>query len=147
MDETTNNSLVLMEEDSGIAGKLMSRTAMVCTMKPQDDAERAALFNAMNNPEKRLRECVNMTLMIKDVFCEEVEILDKKTGELKRCPRIVLIDENLIGYQCVSMGVFSALKKIIRLYGEPTWETPIPLEVKLIAKGERVITTLNIVAS
>lgn len=142
--ENENNSLMIMDDEGGIAGQLMSRTAMVCTMKPTTDTERAALFNAMNNPEKRLRECVNMTLMIKDIFCEEVELVDKRTGELKRCPRIVLIDENLVGYQCVSLGVFSALKKIIRLYGEPTWETPIPMEVKLITKGERVITTLNI---
>lgn len=139
-----NNELMVMNEDSEFIGTLTARTSMFCSLQANTEEEKAQLFNAMNNPDKRVGECINMVINAKDLFCEIVELTSEKTGELEKCPRIVIIDDKGVGYVAVSFGVFNALKKIIAIYGAPTWAKPIPLEVKQITKGDRKILTFNV---
>lgn len=131
-------------DDIDFIGGFTSRETMFCSMEPKDDKERAMLFNAMNNPDKRLGDCINTTIKMKDLFCEVVSLENKNTGEIDKCPRIVIIDDKGVGYAAVSLGIYSALKKIIALYGPPTWEQPVPVEIKQLTKGERKMLTLNI---
>jgi hypothetical protein len=57
----------------------------------------------------------------------------------------VIIDDHGVGYACVSIGVYSAIKKLFQVYGEPeTWKNPITLKVKQVTKGERKMLTLDI---
>ena len=109
--------------------------------------EKATLYNAMNNTEKRIKDCINEVIEIKDVFVEVVNCTNQETGECSRCPRTVLIDVNGVGYQAVSLGVFSALKKLFNVFGEPSeWEAPIKLKIKQISHGTKNILTFDIVA-
>lgn len=117
-----------------------------CSMKATTDEEKAKLYNAMNNPDERLGDKINMQIKAKDLYVEVVNCTNAETGEVTPCPRIVIIDDKGKSYQCVSVGIFSALKKIIQVYGAPTWTKPITLEVKQITKGERKMLTLNVVA-
>lgn len=64
----------------------------------------------MNNPEHRLSEYINKTILAKDLFCEVVDCVNQETGEITPCPRIVIIDKNGEGYQAVSLGVYAQLK-------------------------------------
>ena len=123
---------------------LTSAQMQFCSVKAESDDEKAKLFNAMNNPEKRIADCINMVIKAKDLFVEVVQCTNESTGEVTTCPRIVIIDENGVGYQAVSVGIYSALKKVIQIYGAPTWNKAIPLEVKQITKGERKMLTLNV---
>lgn len=123
---------------------LTSAQMQFCSVKAESDEEKAKLFNAMNNPEKRIADCINMVIKAKDLFVEVVQCTNESTGEVTTCPRIVIIDENGVGYQAVSVGIYSALKKVIQIYGAPTWVKAIPLEVKQITKGERKMLTLNV---
>lgn len=129
---------------------LTSRQTSYCSMHPQDDTDRAILFNAMNNPAKRLSDCINEAIRAKHVFvevvtCEKKDAEGKPTGIKDRCPRIVIIDDHGVGYACVSIGVYSAIKKLFQVYGEPeTWKAPITLKVKQVTKGERKMLTLDI---
>lgn len=142
-----NTAIVMSSEDTGISGQLTSRTAMFCSMAANTPAEKVKLFNIMNNPEKRVKDCVNMTILVKDVFAEEVVLTNERTGLVSREPRIVLIDKDGTGYQCVSRGVFSALRKIIGIFGQPTWAKPIPMRPKLVNKSaDRSILTIEIAA-
>ena len=87
-----------------------------------------------------------MKIELKDVYVEAVQCINKETGAMNTCPRIVLIDKDGVGYQCVSIGVFSAIKKMFGIYGEPQeWDEPIPIMVKQITKGEKQLLTLNVV--
>lgn len=134
-----------MDDNSNFIVDLTSRTTQYCSMVAKTADEKAILFNAMNNPAFRLGDCINQTINVKDVFVEVVNCTNEKTGEVQSCPRIVLIDDKKQGYQCVSIGVFSALKKLFGVYGEPqNWEQPVPLMVKQITKGERKMLTLNV---
>ena len=114
------------------------------SLKANTDEEKAQLFNAINNPEKRLADCINMKINAKDLYIEVVNCTNEETGEITACPRIVIIDDKGVSYQAVSLGIYSALKKVIQIFGTPTWEKPISLEVKQVTKGTRKMLTLNI---
>lgn len=133
------------DEGTSYIVDLTTRQKQYCSMKAETEKEKALLFNATNNPDMRLSDCINMTIKVKDVFVEAVNCTNSETGEMTVCPRIVLIDENNVGYQCVSIGIFSAIKKLFGVYGEPMhWKAPIPMIVKQITKGERKMLTLNV---
>jgi hypothetical protein len=142
-----NTALAVMDEDERFIMDLTAeRKTQFCSMIPKNEDEEIVLFNAMNNPEKRIGDCINMTINVKHVFCEVVTCVNRETGETNMCPRIVLIDTDGVGYQAVSLGVFSALKKIFTIKGNPTtWKKPVKLQVVQITKGDRKLLTFNMV--
>lgn len=142
-----NTALAVMDEDERFIMDLTAeRKTQFCSMVPKNEDEEIVLFNAMNNPEKRIGDCINMTINVKHVFCEVVTCVNRETGETNMCPRIVLIDTDGVGYQAVSLGVFSALKKIFAIKGSATtWKKPVKLQVVQITKGDRKLLTFNMV--
>lgn len=145
--EESKATVAVMDEDERFIMDLTSeRKVQFCSMTPKNEDEEIILFNAMNNPEKRIGDCINMTIEVKHVYCEVVTCQNRETGEESTCPRIVLIDKDGIGYQAVSMGVFSALKKVMSIKGNPaTWKKPVKLQVKQISKGDRKLLTFDMV--
>ena len=144
-DQEQGTSLAMsMDENNHFIADLTSRQTTFCSLVANSPAEKAMLFKAMNNPEKRVGDCINMTINAKDLFCEVVNCINQQTGEVQVCPRIVIIDDKGVGYQAVSLGVYSAIKKIIQVFGAPSWETPLPLVVKQITKGERKLLTFDV---
>lgn len=115
------------------------------SLVPEKDEDKVKLFNAMNNPDKRLADCINMRINAKDLFIEVVNCTNEETGEVTRAPRIVIIDDKGVSYQAVSVGIYSALKKAIQVFGAPTWVKPVSFEVKQVTKGNRKMLTLNVV--
>lgn len=142
---TFPSQAVAMEEDERFIMDLTAeRKVQFCSMIPKNEDEEILLFNAMNNPKHRLTDFINKTITLRHVFCEIVNVYNENTGERDLCPRIVLIDTKGEGYQCVSLCVFSALKKIFSVKGSPdTWKKPVNLEVKQITKGVKNILTFN----
>lgn len=144
---STETAMVVQnDEEKGMLATLSEdrKDIMFCSMNASTPEEKKVLFKAMNNPEHRLGEFINKKIMVKDIFAEVVECFNEMTGEITEAPRIVLIDDKGKGYQCVSKGVLSAMKKLFMTYGMPTWSTPIGLEVKQISKGEKKILTFDI---
>lgn len=126
-----------------LLSELEQPTSFICTMSAETREDKAKVFNLTNNPTHRLSDCINMEIAIRDIFVELVECESNKTpGEKDVCPRIVLIDDKGESYQCVSFGVFNAIKKIISLMGTPTWEEPVKLIPKQINKGTNSILTI-----
>lgn len=146
-DPQHNAVQVVMEDDERFIMDLTAeRKVQFCSMKPKNEDEEIVLFNAMNNPDKRIGDCINMTIEVRHVFCEVVTCVNRETGESNLCPRIVLIDNDGVGYQAVSLGVFSALKKIFNIKGDPsTWKKAVKLQVVQITKGDRKLLTFNMV--
>lgn len=142
-EEMTKNELII-SEDEKIIGELTERKTMFCSLNPTNDEDKMVVYNAMNNPAKRISDCINTTINVKDVFCEVVQCKNNETGEITTCPRIVLIDDKGIGYQAVSIGIYSAIKKLIAVFGEPTWDKPIKLKVVQVTKGERKMLNLEV---
>ena len=121
------------------------KVTMFTSMSAQTVDEKKALFNAMNNPEKRVADMIGKQIAIRDVFVESVDMVNEETGEITIAPRIVLVDTKGVSYQCVSTGIFSALKKMFQIFGMPTWENGIKTEVAQIQKGKRNILTLRVI--
>lgn len=145
--ENQNTALALVMEDNSkfIVDLTAPAKTQYCSLVPKTDSDKALLFKAMNNPEKRISDCINTTINVKDVYVEVVQCVNKETGELQDCPRIVMIDDKGVGYQCVSIGMFSALKKVFSVYGMPTYEKPLPVKIVQITKGERKLLTFDVV--
>lgn len=136
---------VAMDDDNNFIVSLTApKQECFCSMTANTPEEKKALFNATNDPDHRIKEYVNKPIKVKDVFVEVVECTNRETGEVRKCPRIVLIDEKGVSYTAVSIGVFSALRKLFTIYGTPdAWEKPISLTPKLIEKDKFSILTLS----
>lgn len=132
------------EDERYIMDLTSERKVQFCSMVATTEKDKKTLFKAQNSPDKRLKDCVNMKLKIKDVYVEVVKLEDQNTGEMMYAPRIVLIDMDGVGYQCVSKGVFSGLKKLFNIFGMPTWEKGLEVTPKLVNKGNNNILILDI---
>jgi hypothetical protein len=148
---TTNAGAIatasLVSDDGGfnLEADLTTAKQAFCSLSAETPEQKKQLFNTMNNPDKRLADMIGETIKAKDIYVEVVQCTNKETGELTNQPRIVVIDEKGVSYQCVSIGIYSAIKKLINVYGVPTWETPLPIKVKQISKDTKKILTLAIV--
>lgn len=139
-------NIYALDEDERMIADLTERQVSYCSMKAETPEEKVALYNAQNNPEKRLKDEVNEVIAVKDLYVEAVKIVNQDTGESSMCPRIVIIDKDNVGHTCVSFGVYSAIKRIIKIFGEPTYGKPINVKVRQISKGNnRNPLTLDIV--
>lgn len=140
------NTNIAVFNDDGlnlIADLTAPSTSAFCSLIPQTEDEEKILYNATMSPAKRVGDCINETINLRHVFCEIITVTNEETGEVSRVPRTVLIDDNGIGYQCVSTGIFNAIKKLFAVKGMPdTWVKPVTVKVQQISKGKRQILTL-----
>lgn len=119
--------------------------AAFCSVQAETMEDKALVFNAANNPQHKVSDYINKKILVKDIYAETLELVNRETGEVEKAPRIVLIDANKEAYECVSVGMFSALKKLIATFGEPTWEQPIPVVVKQEKVANGSMLTLSVV--
>lgn len=144
VEPVQNTALMVDDYDSNIMQNM--DLGHYYSIVPETQEEKIALYNAINNPDKRLGDHINMVIEVKDILVEVVQLEQEETGELQNCPRIIIIDSKGTSYQCVSVGIFSALKRIMTLFGEPrTWKAPIKIKVLQTTKGERKMLTLELV--
>ena len=147
MNPNENTAVTVYNEDGfNLVADMTTAKTQFCSMVAKTNEEKAKLFNAMNNPDKRLADCINMEIKAKDLYVEVVNCTNEETGEVTACPRMVIIDTEGVSYQAVSVGIYSALKKMIQIYGAPTWTQPVRMRVKQITKGTRKMLTLDVIA-
>lgn len=151
----TENALATIDLKSDLA---TGGGSTYCSIQAEDRASKAKVFNAMNNPDHRVGDFINKTIKLKDVLAEVITmdekdaddqpVIDPETGEAKRTQaiRVVLFDDKGESYQAVSTGIYNAVKKLMMIYGAPTWEDPITVEVKQVSLGKNQMLTLNVVA-
>lgn len=113
-----------------------------CSIKGDTREAKVAMYNAINSPDHKLSDFVGKKLNIKDISIERVENPSDETGEMVANARVVLIDENGESYTCVSSGIYSAIKKLVAVFGEPTWEPALPVEIQNIStkRGRKTMT-------
>lgn len=116
-----------------------------CSIQGGDRKTLAKIYNAMNNPSHKVSDYINKTIMVKDVFVELIEMSNEETGEFENVPRVVLIDETGEAYQAVSTGIFNAVKNAIQVFGAPTWDDPLPCEVKQVQVKNGSMLTFEVV--
>lgn len=142
-DTETALSVVAREYNLTELDDLQSQSWFSGKANTQD--EKINLYNATANPEFRINDEINMPIEVKDVSIEVIELVSENTGELQKCPRIVIIDSQYRGHVAVSTGVYNAMKRLFAQVGQPaTWDKPLTIIPKQITKGNRKILTFNI---
>lgn len=121
-----------------------SNLSAFCSVKADSMEAKALVFNAANNPQHKVNDFINKKIMVKDVYAETLELVNKESGEIEKAPRIVLIDAEGEAYECVSVGMFSSLKKLLATFGEPTWEEPIPVVIEQVKVANGTMLTMRV---
>lgn len=113
-----------------------------CSKIAENEEEKKELFNALETCDALLNDCVGQEINIKDVYCEEREVADEETGELKKKYRTILFDVNGQTYATGSYGIFNIMRKLMAIYGAPTWENGLKVKVakRPIGNGKSTLT-------
>lgn len=144
-----NKEIVKYSEDgTNFIMDLKSATTSYCSLKVNTQQEKEQLFNIISSPSDRVANIINNTIELENVYVETVELTNEETGEITFAPRTILIDKNGKSFECVSIGVFSALKKLFQIFGEPsTWKNPIKIKIKQLQKGTKSILSFSILGN
>ena len=141
----SNDMIVAEPVTLNIADDMSDKpTAIYCSANGGTAEEKKKVFNALNNPKYKVQDFINKKIKIKDVLIEAIDIVDDETGEIDTCPRVVLIDEKVEGYQAVSMGIYGAIKNLKQVFGAPTWEPALECEVKQVQVKNGSMLTLEV---
>lgn len=113
-----------------IAGEIVSinqgSAAFYSSIKGDDMDSKLAVASALSNAES-LSDNLNQHLAVKDIIVQHVELVNEK-GQLESAPRITIITADGKAYSATSIGVFSAVKQLLGVVGEPeTWTKPIDM--------------------
>lgn len=113
-----------------------------CSKIAESEEEKKDLFNALETCDALLNDCVGQEIDIKDVYCEEREITDDETGEIKKKYRTILFDMNGQTYATGSYGIFNIMRKLMAIYGMPTWKNGLKVKVakRPIGNGKSTLT-------
>ena len=114
-----------------------------CSKSAETEKEKKELFNALETCDALLNDCVGQEINIKDIYCEEKQVVDNVIGEIKTKFRTIMFDDSGQTYATESYGIFNVLKKIVSIYGLPTtWEKPLKVKVakRPIGNGKQSLT-------
>ena len=105
--ENNKNELTLFNGNVG---------AIYCSKEAKTDEEKKDLFNALESCDALLNDCVGQEINLKDVYCEEKEVLDEESGETRKKYRTILFDVSGQTYATGSYGIFNIMKKIFAIF-------------------------------
>lgn len=113
-----------------------------CSKLATTEEDKKELFNALESCDVLLNDIVGTTIDVKDIYVEEREVVDKETGEMKTKFRTILFDKDGKTYATGSYGIYNVLKKIVGIYGLPTWKKPLQVKVakRPIGNGKSSLT-------
>ena len=131
-----DNKMILLEDAYNNGG--------YCSIALVDEDAKRRLFNAVQNPDYSLKEKVNTTINMVDLYVEPVDIAEKDedgnlTGNIHTAPRVVILDDKGKSYSCCSVGVYNSLKRLLSpvMFGDPsTWEKPLAITPYIVSKGK-----------
>lgn len=84
------------------------------TLTLDDSPEsQTAVLSMMGEPDERLIEMVNKEIVIDAFLCEIVELEREDGLGYEKAPRIIIRDTKGVTYGCCSVGVLSALRRIM----------------------------------
>lgn len=136
------------EEGTNFIVNLKSASTSYCSLNANTQKEKEHLFNIISSPTDRIANIINEIIELKDIYVETVELTNEETEQISFAPRTILIDKNGKSFECVSIGIFSALKKLFQIFGEPCiWEKPIKIKIKQIQRGTKSILTFSILGN
>lgn len=125
-------------------------TPVYCTLDDSTTAGKKQLYKIKNRPTHNISDYINKQIRIKDIYID-VNARMVKDGENAGCfenkPRTILIDDKGESYIAgVSIGIYQAVKEIIRTFGDPTtWDEPLTVTVVQVKTARGNMLSLDIV--
>lgn len=99
-----------------------------CSVRTESREDKIKLFNALENADLKLNDCVGQEIEVKDVYVERY--VKEENGEEKVKFRTILFGDDGKTYVTASYGVYSCISKIFRTFGTPdTWGEPLKVKV------------------
>ena len=131
--EDMNNSLSLTDDNKNLIMEAADKKEY-CSMVCSTMEEKKMLFNAITNPNARLKDMINMEIDLRHVYAETCNFVSREDGTVQEGVRMVLITDDGSSYQCASKGVFNSITKLFKIVGEPnTWDGAVKIRVKQIS--------------
>lgn len=97
------------------------------------EGARDKLYKATTVCDKKISDCINMSITIKDFYLDTIQLIDKESGEFRDIPRLVLFDNEGISYYSVSSGFYRSFENFVRFYGTPDkWVNPVTIKIKQV---------------
>lgn len=136
----TNNLMVKEKEENLLEN---TKSLSVCTKNIDSVEAGKEVYNALEKCDTLLSDCVGKKIKIKDIYIEKRDIVEE-TGEIKDKYRTILFDVDGKTYATGSYGIYNAIVKMCRIFGNPTWEEGIEVEVakKPVGDGKQSLTLL-----
>lgn len=113
----------------------INETQSMCSFTVETIDDKKKLFKVATAPDHNVAEYIGKSIKIKDVYAEVVHMTNQETGEITDGIRMVIIDDKGESYQCVSSGMWNAFTRMRAIFGNPTYDPAIPIEIKQIDKG------------
>ena len=104
--------------------------SMYTSLDKKVPAELALLVRCMESGDKCTDDVLNQVLNIEHILANNIEKLNKATGELEPGTRIVLITEEGTTIGTTSKGIYRSLQSIISLIGTPPFRPAIQVRIK-----------------
>lgn len=141
---------VVLEETDQYAITARNSAPVYCTIDDSTQAGKKKLFKIKNRPDHNISEFINKQIRIKDIYIDvnaRVQKDGENAGVVENKPRTILIDDKGESYIAgVSIGIYQAVKEIIRTFGAPdTWDEPLTVTVVQVKTARGNMLSLDIV--
>lgn len=125
-------------------------TPVYCTLDDSTTAGKKQLYKIKNRPTHNISDYINKQIRIKDIYIDVNARMVKEgenAGVFENKPRTILIDDKGESYIAgVSIGIYQAVKEIIRTFGDPTtWDEPLTVTVVQVKTARGNMLSLDIV--
>lgn len=116
-----------------------------CSLDLMQEENRITMINIMNKADGLLKEHIDETIALKDVYVSRFERVDDTTGEVNDHFYTVLILGNGTTLCTTSYGIYSSLKRIFALLGTPDkWKEPLNVIPREKSMTNKKGTTLQL---
>lgn len=126
-----------------------------CSFKPDDFDAKIKLYNAINNPDKRVADCINEQIKVRDVVIKAVKLseernnannwTDESPAKERDGFRVILIDEEGTSYSATSAGIYNSVATIRSVFGQLHFDDPLTVKVNQVKTKNGNTLTLRVV--
>ena len=125
-------------------------TPVYCTLDDSTTEGKKQLYKIKNRPTHNISDYINKEIRVKDIYIDVNARVNKdgeNAGVIENKPRTILIDDKGESYIAgVSIGIYQAVKEIIRTFGDPTtWTEPLTVTVVQVKTARGNMLSLDIV--
>lgn len=117
---------------------------VVCTKVINSVEDGKELYNALEECDALLNDMVGKKIKIKDFYIERRDYVDEDTGTVRDKFRTIIFATDGKSYATGSYGVYNSLVKLCNIFGNPTWDEGIEVEIIKKTFDKKTSLTLKV---